>query len=114
MSRTGESWTCGRQVAVSATESKHLYCLKPHIEGGTEIKRMIYWNKVLKNVRERRVKSTEGGLGLGEETHLHWRLNETERADRATIPYGMVRPDTKGRPRRACCGVAEGGAAHRS
>lgn len=67
---------------------------------------MIYWNKVLKNVSEKRVKSTEGGFGLGEATHL--RLNGTERADQATIPYGMVRLDAKGSPHRACCGVADG------
>lgn len=85
MTGTGAFWLLGRQVAISASGPKHFHCLRSHIKKEKKIKTMIYRNKVLKNGGEKRVRSTGGEFELGEQTHLHLRLNETEREDKATV-----------------------------
>lgn len=51
--------------------------------GRTEIKMMIYRNQIIKNMGEKRIKSTEGGFGLRGQAHLHLRLIKQKRG----LPY---------------------------
>jgi len=56
---------------------------------------IIYWKKVLRNVAENKVKSTEGGFKLGAQTHLQWRLNGTDHC----VGVWWLRLEAKGIPR---------------